>query len=60
MKAKNYLKPLKCKHNKCFYRVNIQNLDYVCLDCCDFLKCKSVSCENCPIDMLKKRLRKGG
>jgi hypothetical protein len=39
------------------HRVNIKQLDEVCLDCTDFLNHLSIECEDCPVDKLKRLLK---
>ncbi len=40
-------------------RVNLEQLDNVCLDCCEFIKhLKVEKCIACPIAILKLRTRK--
>ncbi len=39
-------------------RVGYKELDEVCCDCGDFLNHKCVECEDCPVNRLKKRIRK--
>ena len=40
------------------FRINLMQLDDVCLDCIDFLKAYIVNCEGCGVFRLKRRFRK--
>lgn len=39
-------------------RVNRETLSDVCLDCTDYLNHPCVECIDCPVERLKKRLKK--
>jgi len=41
-------------------RLNLEQLNDACIDCCDFLNHSCVECEDCPIERLKIRLNRIG